>query len=157
MVSELGLSLDEIFVLGGRSRSDTDGLDVPGRGTAAFVQRASDRRSIELESGVRWERLTAWNDADIEFMEAIYEVGGASSPDGKLVRHSGREFGIVLSGTLGVTVAFEEYVLEPGDSIFFESTVPHRLHNEGDEVVRAIWVTLGRYGADERSVELDNR
>jgi mannose-6-phosphate isomerase-like protein (cupin superfamily) len=147
MVSELGLSLDEMFVLGDKSRSEVDDLDTPGRGAAAFVQRAADRRSIELESGVHWERLTAWNDADIEFMEAVYEVGGASSPDGKLVRHSGREFGLVLTGTLGVTVAFEEYVLEPGDSISFESTVPHRLHNDGDEVVRAVWVTLGRHGS----------
>ena len=65
------------------------------------------------------------------------------------MRHSGREFGLVVSGKLGVTVGFEEYVLEPGDSISFESTIPHRLHNDGDEVVHAIWVILGRYqGAD---------
>ena len=76
---------------------------------------------------------------------AVYEVGGASSSDGKLVRHAGREFGLVLSGTLGVTVGFEEHVLGPGDSISFESTIPHRLHNDGDQAVRAIWVTLGRY------------
>jgi transcriptional regulator with XRE-family HTH domain len=159
IVSELGLSLDEIFVIGAAVASPVlppaphgrdalavgDEDDQPGRGSAAPVQRAADRRAIELESGVRWERLTAWNDEDIEFMEAIYEVGGASSPDGKLVRHAGREFGLVLSGTLGVTVGFEEHVLHPGDSISFESTIPHRLHNDGDEPVRAIWVTLGRY------------
>jgi transcriptional regulator with XRE-family HTH domain len=144
IVSELGLSLDEIFVLGS---SGPAASQAPGRGarTGGPVQRAADRSAIELESGVRWERLTAWNDEDIEFMEAIYEVGGASSPDGKLVRHSGREFGLVLSGTLGVTVGFEEHVLRPGDSISFESTIPHGLHNDGDEVVHAIWVTLGRY------------
>jgi transcriptional regulator with XRE-family HTH domain len=144
IVSELGLSLDEIFVLGSGGAAAPA---TPGRSTRVGgpVQRAADRSAIELESGVRWERLTAWNDEDIEFMEAIYEVGGASSPDGKLVRHSGREFGLVLSGTLGVTVGFEEHVLRPGDSISFESTIPHRLHNDGDEVVRAIWVTLGRY------------
>jgi quercetin dioxygenase-like cupin family protein len=62
------------------------------------------------------------------------------------VRHNGREFGLVLSGRLGVTVGFEDYLLEPGDSIFFESTIPHRLHNEGDEVVTAVWVVLGRQG-----------
>jgi mannose-6-phosphate isomerase-like protein (cupin superfamily) len=146
MVSELGLSLDEMFVLGSPRASRPAGVD---RGGAGPVQRAAERRAIELESGVRWERLTAWNDTDIEFMEAIYEVGGASSPDGKLVRHSGREFGLVLSGTLNVTVGFEEHVLETGDSISFESTIPHRLHNEGDEVVRAIWVTLGRYESDQ--------
>ena len=161
IVSELGLSLDEIFELSGTAqpspakvkraaprRVDRPEADAPGPPPAnqpERVQRAANRRVIELQSGVRWERLTAWNDRDIEFLLAIYEVGGASSSDGKLVRHSGREFGLVLSGSLGVTVGFEEYVLEPGDSISFESSIPHRLHNDGDEVVQAIWVTLGRY------------
>jgi transcriptional regulator with XRE-family HTH domain len=153
IVSELGLSLDEIFDLSGthapmkapqQAEPERGEADTP-TGAAARVQRVESRSAIELESGVRWQRLTAWNDRDIEFMEAIYEVGGASSPDGKLVRHSGREFGLVLSGTLGVTVGFEEYVLRTGDSISFESTIPHRLHNDGDDVASAVWVTLGRY------------
>jgi len=135
IVSELGLSLDEVFVRGDSAPSTAPSTPERAPRAGAPVQRAAERQAIELESGVRWERLTAWNDEDIEFMEAIYEVGGASSPDGKLV----------LSGTLGVTVGFEEHVLRPGDSISFESTIPHRLHNDGDEVVRAIWVTLGRY------------
>ena len=60
----------------------------------------------------------------------------------------------MINGRLGVTVGFEEYVLEPGDSISFESSIPHRLHNDGDIDVRAIWVVLGRYHSS-RSVELD--
>ena len=60
--------------------------------------------------------------------------------DGQLVRHSGQEFGCVLSGTLHVVVGFEEYVLEAGDSITFPSTTPHLLKNESDEPARAISV-----------------
>ena len=63
-----------------------------------------------------------------------------------MMRHSGREFGLVLSGKLTVTVGFEQHVLEPGDSITFQSTTPHRLHNDDPMEARAIWVTLGRYG-----------
>ena len=40
---------------------------------------------------------------------------------------------------------FEEHVLDPGDSIAFDSSIPHRLHNDGDEVVTAIWMVLGRH------------
>ena len=39
-----------------------------------------------------------WGDEDVEFMEATYEPGGASGPADALVRHSGHEFGHVLSG-----------------------------------------------------------
>lgn len=158
MVSELGVSLDDVFMLEPPTRPPSapavrEAMAQPQAPTEAggplppdgHVQRVADRRAIELESGVRWERLTAWNDRDIEFLYAVYEVGGASSPDGALVRHNGREFGTVISGQLGVTVGFEEYVLAPGDSISFESSIPHRLHNDGDEVVNAIWVVLGRY------------
>jgi len=112
------------------------------------VHRADERRVIELETGVRWERMTAWEQPDVEFMIAVYGVGGSSSADGKLMRHSGREFGLVLSGTLHVTVGFDDHVLTPGDSISFQSTIPHRLRNDGDVEVRAIWVTLGRYGPE---------
>jgi len=109
------------------------------------VQRLAERRKIDLGSGVHWERLTTWDDRDVDFLYTTYEAGGSSSPDGSLMRHNGREFGIVLTGNLGVTVGFEEHVLEPGDSIAFESSIPHRLHNDGDEVVTAIWMVLGRH------------
>jgi transcriptional regulator with XRE-family HTH domain/quercetin dioxygenase-like cupin family protein len=163
IVSELGVSLDDLFA------SPTD--DPDGRATArpwprrsagavdvrpiageglGLVQRAIDRRVIDLGSGVRWERLTTWNDREVEFLHTTYEAGGSSSPDGNLMRHNGREFGIVLSGTLGVTVGFEEYVLGAGDSIAFDSNSPHRLHNDGDDVVVAIWIVIGRHHVPEQ-------
>jgi transcriptional regulator with XRE-family HTH domain len=159
MVRELGISFDDVFAppptaAGSRAprteRHAPGAIDEQVSVTKGFVQRAHDRRALELESGVRWERLTAWNDPDVEFLHATYEIGGASSADGTLVRHNGREFGTVINGRLGVTVGFEEYVLEPGDSISFESSIPHRLHNDGSEAVNAIWVVLGRYQDDRQ-------
>jgi transcriptional regulator with XRE-family HTH domain len=154
IVSELGLSMDEIFELVGSTeatvapaliaRSAVDAL--PPASASRVAHDADERRVIELESGVRWERMAAWTDPDVEFIVAVYGVGGSSSGDGKLMRHAGREFGLVLNGTLSVTVGFEDHVLGPGDSITFESTTPHRLRNDGADEARAIWVTLGRYG-----------
>ena len=112
------------------------------------VQRAVERPAITLNSGVKWERLMFWDDEDVEFIEATYEPGGASSPDDAFVRHNGHEFGFVLSGTLRVVVGFDEFILEPGDSITFPSSTPHRLSNDGAEAVRAVWVVRGRRGAE---------
>ncbi len=159
IVSELGVSLDEVFsaddeeseAKGAERRAAQSAVPsvqprdtVPPQG-AGRVQRAEGRQLIDLGSGVRWERLTTWNDRDVDFLYAIYEAGGSSSPDGGLMRHNGREFGVVISGSLGVTVGFEDYVLGPGDSIAFDSSTPHRLHNDGDEVATAIWIVLGRH------------
>ena len=154
IVTELGVSLDELFAPAGRrppvlaaGGAGDAGRHRTARPPVGFgrVQRADERDVIDLGSGVRWERLTTWNDRDVEFLYAIYEGGGSSSPDGSLMRHNGREFGIVLTGQLGVKVGFEDTVLGPGDSIAFDSTIPHRLHNDGDEVATAIWIVLGRH------------
>jgi transcriptional regulator with XRE-family HTH domain len=147
LASEFGVTVDEVLfdeppmpgAPGATPRAVEPGLS---------VQRAADRPAIQLNSGVRWERLMFWGDEDVEFLEAIYEPGGASSPDDALVRHNGHEFGHILSGTLRVIVGFDEYVLGPGDSITFPSSTPHRLVNDGQETVRAVWVVRDRRGID---------
>jgi transcriptional regulator with XRE-family HTH domain len=166
IVNELGVSLDDVFAPSGKGdghslpsppragRAKTPAPAERGLGPAngqGRVQRAAERRAIDLGSGVHWERLTTWDDRDVDFLYTIYEAGGSSSADGSLMRHNGREFGVVLTGKLGVTVGFEDHVLDAGDSIAFDSSVPHRLHNDGDDVVTAIWVVLGRHhNASER-------
>ena len=148
LAAEFGVTVDEILF------DDVGPLHMPpaaARPSAEpglAVQRAHDRPSISLNSGVRWDRLMFWGDEDVEFLEATYEPGGASSPDSSFVRHNGHEFGHVLSGTLRVVVGFDEYVLGPGDSITFPSSTPHRLVNDGPETVRAIWVVRGRRGVE---------
>jgi quercetin dioxygenase-like cupin family protein len=112
------------------------------------VQKAVDRRSIRLASGVIWERLTTESLPNVDFLFVTYEVGGASSPEHEFQRHGGQEWGYVLSGRLGVTIGFDDHVLEPGDAIALDSTVPHRLYNLGDQPVHAIWFVHGRRPVD---------
>lgn len=100
------------------------------------------RATIELMGGVIWERLTPSSEENIEFMEVFYAVGATSGR--AMSHHVGREFGLVLEGELTVELGFERYVLNPGDSIGFDSTTPHRMTNVGQIPVRAIWVVLDR-------------
>ena len=151
LVSEFGVTVDEVLfdqasgAPEGPTASTADtSRAVSGPGLA--VERAGQRPAITLNSGVTWERLMFWADEDVEFIEATYEPGGASGPDDTLVRHSGHEFGYVLSGALRLVVGFDEFVLGPGDSITFPSSTPHRLSNDGAEAARAVWVVRGRRG-----------
>ena len=146
---ELGVTVDEVLfapnaltTIASSSQEAEKTAESAGPGLA--VQRADGRPAISLNSGVTWERLMFWADEDVEFIEATYEPGGASGPPDALVRHNGHEFGHVLSGTLKVVVGFDEFILGPGDSVTFPSSTPHRLFNDGDETVRAIWVVRGR-------------
>jgi transcriptional regulator with XRE-family HTH domain len=153
LVSEFGVTIDAVLFDQAPPPPDTPAASESGSAAGAAgpglaVQRAAGRPSITLDSGVTWERLMFWADDDVEFMEAIYEPAGASGPDDALVHHSGHEFGYVLSGRLCVIVGNDEFCLEPGDSISFPSTTPHRLANGGTETARAIWVVRGRREGD---------
>jgi transcriptional regulator with XRE-family HTH domain len=108
----------------------------------AIVQRGCDRRIIDLASGVRWERLTPQSEAMTDFLEVIYSPGGHSTDERRPLRHNGREYGLVISGTLTANVGFESYELGPRDSIAFDSSTPHEYLNKTGDVVRAIWVVV---------------
>src|SRR5215212_7403355 len=138
LVTELGMTMSDVF---GDSRPAERAPLPSGDGLA---ERPETRRVINLDSGVRWERLTSQSDRDVEFLYVTYPVGAESCPEDALMTHGGKEYGYVTSGTLGVRVGFEEYELEPSGSIAFDSSSPHRLWTVGDEPVHAVWVVIGR-------------
>lgn len=146
IVTELDLSLDRL--IRGEEYGDTTTPTLAENGAQDPVVHPGARQRIDLDSGVRWEELSATSEDGIDFLEAIYEVGGSSTPDESLMRHHGREYGYVVSGTLGIQIGFQEYTLQPGDSIAFDSTRPHRLFNKGDVPVHAIWFVVGRDSDD---------
>jgi mannose-6-phosphate isomerase-like protein (cupin superfamily) len=106
------------------------------------VQRGRDRKIIDLASGVRWERLTPQSEAMTDFLEVIYSPGGHSTDERRPLRHDGREYALIISGTLTANIGFESYDLDPGDSIAFDASVPHEYLNKTGEVVRAISVVV---------------
>jgi transcriptional regulator with XRE-family HTH domain len=161
VVSELGISLDELFGHHGSEEAE----EPPAEASAGWTPsgpihrpllREPDRPVLDLDTGVQWQRLTADHDPLVDFLEVTYEPGGASNAHGKLVRHAGREYGVVLSGELEVTVGFETYVVGVGDSISFNSDEPHVLANRSKKPATAIWFVVGRRQSDPRQPMFDS-
>ena len=146
IVTELGVSVDDVFRGSNGHAGMRHGASEEASSGEGPVVRADERHVIDLASGVRWERLTSHQHEDVDFLHVIYDVGGSSASDTMMMRHPGREYGIVISGRLGVQLGFESFELEPGDSIGFDSTQPHRLWNLGDEPVHGYWFVVGREG-----------
>ena len=148
IVTELDVSLDDVFRVHDDELSIATAVGAESESTvvARPVVHPAERHVVELDSGVIWERLTSHEHEDVDFLHVIYDVGGSSASDERLMRHPGREYGYVLSGRLGVQLGFERHELGPGDSIAFDSTTPHRLWNLGDEAVHGIWFVVGRDG-----------
>ncbi len=54
--------------------------------------------------------------------------------------HTGREFVYCLEGRVAYSVDTETYLLEPGDSLFFEAYLPHRWKNADETPSRVLLV-----------------
>jgi transcriptional regulator with XRE-family HTH domain len=104
--------------------------------------RRLERARIELSGGITWERLTPTDEHDFEFMQCMYPPGTTSAAE--MQRHPGRDYGVLLEGQLDIEVGFRTYHLEPGDSIAFDASLPHRLTNPGVVPARTVWVVLER-------------
>jgi len=163
IAAELDVSLDELLFSDRLSppaspiATPADATPAPMSPATSPIQRAEDRHLIRLASGVLWERLTTASEPGVEFLLVTYEVGGASSPEDAYQRHSGHEWGYVLTGKLEVRIGFDEYVLSPGDAISINSSIPHRLANIGDVPVQAIWFVLGRAQFDAQTLFEERR
>ncbi len=156
VVSELEISMDSLFgevspvvevpllpgPAGDGPREASDGAPdtLVARGV---VLRTHARPTLPLAGGTRWERLTPRPENGAEFIEVVY-APGPRDVDRKIdfIQHSSREYGLILAGSLTVQVGFETTVLHPGDSIAFDSGVPHRFWNETTDEVRAVWFIL---------------
>jgi len=154
IATELGLSIDALLsekesgAASAAAAADSRGargaaVPPPSELTCQLV-RPEQRRKLELESGVTWELLSAPLPHLVDFMFVTYEPGGRSSSSGKMMRHTGTEFAFLLRGKLKIQVGFDEYILQPGDSMAFDSSEPHLLVNEGTEPAEGIWFVLGR-------------
>ncbi len=55
--------------------------------------------------------------------------------------HPGVEFILVVQGSLGLRVGEDEHVLATGDSVYFDSSVPHAYHRAAGRACSAVVVT----------------
>ena|ERR1700737_4634417 len=94
---------------------------------------------IEDHGGIVVEKLLDNVDtgrATIGF--AVYAAGSSTGP--KPVTKPGMEFLMLLEGTIIAEVDGREYPMQPGDSIWFPTTMPHRGSNPGSVTARALYV-----------------
>ncbi|MGW4487810.1 cupin domain-containing protein [Amycolatopsis sp. NPDC004368] len=150
LVSHLGLSLDELLGLDladRRAAAETTETPVFAEPHGAPVQRAADNPVLDMDNGVRWERLAVHDAQSVEPLLVTYRPGASSSADGGLMRHPGIEHAYLLDGELTVRFEAESHVLRAGDSISFRSDRPHLYVNHTTTNARGLWFVVGRAGA----------
>jgi DNA-binding transcriptional MerR regulator/mannose-6-phosphate isomerase-like protein (cupin superfamily) len=99
--------------------------------------RPWQRKILETNAGVRME-LLAWGSTVMEpHLFHIKPRGGS----GESYSHEGEEFLHVFRGEFEIWLGdTEHYHLKTGDSLYFESSTPHRWRNPGRTRASLLWV-----------------
>ncbi len=76
--------------------------------------------------------LRQLGNASSHSLQILYETYPPGADTGaELLSHAGEEAGVVISGSIEVTVSDQVSVLHPGDGYIFDSELPHRFQNTG--------------------------
>jgi quercetin dioxygenase-like cupin family protein len=109
------------------------------------VVRQTDRKVVSRYDskkgkhyGYEYESL-APNKKD-RHMEPFMVTLAPSTTEEERSTHDGQEFIYVMEGKMEVRLGEEIHVLEPGDAIYYDSTVPHLVKCHGDQKTRILAV-----------------
>lgn len=113
----LGTFLDDQSELGPVVCRKTEASD-----TISFSNNAThSRKHMQYHSLSR-------SKADRHMEPFIIDVAATSDTNFVLSSHEGEEFIIVMEGVMEISYGKNTYVLEEGDSIYYDSIVPHHVH-----------------------------
>jgi len=119
--------------------------DDQGRHVLAIVRRAQRKRFPEKPDG----REISFYFESLDFaaverkLNAYYAEFQPLQPGkARLHHHAGVEFLSVLRGKLELHIGTEDHILESGDSIYFDSSLPHSYRRVSQKPCNAIVVTV---------------
>jgi len=75
-------------------------------------------------------------DKAMQILHERIEPGADSGAE--MLRHESEEGGVVIRGRVELTIGGDTQVLEPGDAYYFDSRIPHRFRNIGEEYAEIV-------------------
>ena len=96
--------------------------DTPRMNTHTVVRRG-EGVNVERFAGYRYSAM-AYNFIG-RIMEPLVVELSPSDAEPALVMHTGQEYNYVLSGTVKIRIGKHDYILNPGDSVYFDPQLPH--------------------------------
>ncbi len=135
IVKALDVSIASLFDNNQFSEPSKNFLQSGNNSQRISIVRSKDRKKLLMPFGGYLELLAPVHNNKIEFIYLKYPVGAKVKEP---FTHEGEECGLVLEGTFKAIIGDQEFILEKGDSIYFDSTIPHSWENAGDTEVKFI-------------------
>lgn len=109
--------------------------------TGPFVVKSGSSKSVthfsgkntSLDESVLDFYSLAYGKSDRHMEPFIIDVHPPKTDEYELASHEGEEFIYVMSGEIEILYGQESYVVGEGDSIYYDSIVPHDLHAHGGD------------------------
>lgn len=111
---------------------------IPARLDTYHIVRRGEGQVVNRNPEYHFEDL-AFRYTD-KVMQPLLVTLEATDAPAKLITHSGQEFNMVLEGTVILCLGDKEFTLKPGDSVYFNPTIPHGQRCGGTEKARFITV-----------------
>jgi transcriptional regulator with XRE-family HTH domain len=114
--------------------------DQPHTSNSSPIVRKNERKHIDnLGTGINIYLLTS-SDPNKQ-MEPLYiKLQQNASSGERQYQHFGQEFVLVLKGKIEIILNETKYILNIGDSIYFNSSTPHSFKNLDEEASEVVWV-----------------
>ncbi|MBA7465648.1 HTH-type transcriptional regulator PuuR [subsurface metagenome] len=106
-----------------------------------IVKRDKRERFFLKDSNALVEILTS-SGIEVLMEPLVFTLEPKGHTGKQLSMHEGEEFGLVLEGKIKVQIGKEAYTLEQGDSISFNSMLPHKFRNIGNGKAKVLWVVF---------------
>ena len=104
------------------------------------VVKESQRKYLKnIGKGINMYLLTS-PDPNKQMEPLLFKLDENADSGDSMYKHFGQEFVLVIKGSLEITLNDTKYILSKGDSIYFNSSIPHFFKNINKGTTEALWV-----------------
>jgi transcriptional regulator with XRE-family HTH domain len=121
----LGIEISDLFAPGGPARPK--------------VLRRDERPALAFGVLGRKLMLTPKPLHELEVFVGELEPGGSTGEE-QYAHGNSEELFVVLRGSVRLELGDELHELDPGDSIRYRSSTPHRIVNAGEDLAEVMWI-----------------
>jgi len=107
-----------------------------------FITRKDKGVSVERVSAYKYQSLTAGFTNNVAEVFVVTVEPTTTEVDYNRSIHAGQEFNMILEGGMTMTINDKELVLNEGDSIYFDSSLPHGMKALHGKPVKFLAVIL---------------
>ena len=96
------------------------------------IVRKNERKVLQFpKSHLTYELLSPDVSHRVQMIRTRIKIGASSCP--KPLSHEGEECTLVMEGKMEIKIGDEFFILEEGDSIYYISSIPHKITSIGNQ------------------------